>query len=690
MHLPKSLSKPLVLISLGLLTGLTGCQSGHTLTSESLQVVQKNALAYSATVAVTNQWQGGHQGSIKVVNTSGEPITSFAVLLKFNTEPQLGSAWNGTLQKTASGYLAQSPDWLKYSPVKAGGSFEVGFTAVGAFSGAQVIGLTINGKPVTDTADTTPPSVPSGLTASGISSNSVTLSWTKSTDNVGVTGYQVFNGNTLMATVATTSALISGLAANTSYAFTVKAQDAAGNTSLASNILTVKTSGTVPPPSNIFDLNKKLSKTINFGNILEAPKEGDWGLVLEERFFDKAKEAGFTAIRLPVRFSTHAQSTAPYTIDPAFFARVDYAISEAKKRGLAIIIDMHHYEELFSDPANHLERFTAMWDQIATRYKNEPESVFFELMNEPNTKLEPLWNDYLQAALTVVRKTNPTRAVIVGPNGWNNAERFPELKLPASDQNLIVTFHNYVPFNFTHQGATWISPVPPTGVVWPAPGKTLAPTWQNWSWDTTVGSTATGLSVQYQKANAGFYMHSDTGIPTSGYDTLKFVTDKSVTLGVLCIEDHQATPQPAPISVTTRAGEPTLVPLSSCGKPVTVRDIRLQNFTTGALNLQVEGMELTGPSGSKSLLGTAEDEVRFYMQLGANYGKANNRPVFMGEFGAFNMADMASRERWTRFVRTEAEKMNMGWGYWELASGFGVLDPVSGQWNTGLLNALFR
>ncbi|GAA0136775.1 lytic polysaccharide monooxygenase [Paenibacillus sp. YSY-4.3] len=92
-------------------------------------------------------------------------------------------------------------------------------------------------------ADTIAPSAPSALTSTGSTATSVSLAWNASTDNVGVTGYQIFNGGSLAATVSgsTLSHTVSGLTANTSYTFTVKARDAAGNVSNASNPVTVKT-----------------------------------------------------------------------------------------------------------------------------------------------------------------------------------------------------------------------------------------------------------------------------------------------------------------------------------------------------------------------------------------------------------------------------------------------------------------
>lgn len=90
--------------------------------------------------------------------------------------------------------------------------------------------------------DTQAPSAPTGLSSAGVTSSSVSLSWNASTDNVGVTAYDVYRGGSLAGTTGTTSFTNTGLTASTSYTFTVKARDAAGNVSAASNAVTVSTS----------------------------------------------------------------------------------------------------------------------------------------------------------------------------------------------------------------------------------------------------------------------------------------------------------------------------------------------------------------------------------------------------------------------------------------------------------------
>jgi len=195
---------------------------------------------------------------------------------------------------------------------------------------------------------------------------------------------------------------------------------------------------------------------VNLGNALEAPKEGAWGVTLKEAYFDLIKSAGFQSVRIPVRWSAHAERSAPYRIDPDFFARVDWAITQALSRRIVPVVNMHHYNEIMDNPDAHRARFLAMWAQIAEHYKAYPAALSLELLNEPHGKLTAeKWNKLLAEAIAVVRRTNPTRKIIVGPAGWNNVNQLEHLQLPA-DRNLVVTFHYYNPFQFTHQGAGWV------------------------------------------------------------------------------------------------------------------------------------------------------------------------------------------------------------------------------------------
>jgi endoglucanase len=90
--------------------------------------------------------------------------------------------------------------------------------------------------------DTTPPTAPTALHATAQTSSSISLGWTAATDNVGVTGYQIFEGTTRVGASATTAFTVTGLAASSTHTYTVIALDAAGAPSPASNAVTASTS----------------------------------------------------------------------------------------------------------------------------------------------------------------------------------------------------------------------------------------------------------------------------------------------------------------------------------------------------------------------------------------------------------------------------------------------------------------
>jgi endoglucanase len=155
----------------------------------------------------------------------------------------------------------------------------------------------------------------------------------------------------------------------------------------------------------------------------------------------------------------------------------------------------------------------------------------------------------------VVRVTNPTRPIIIGPAGWNALDQLETLQLPA-DPNLIITFHYYSPFEFTHQGAEWVEG---------------SDAWLGTSW---------------------------TGTPA-----------------------------------------------------------------------QVSGIERD-------------------FDRAAAWAAQNGRPVFLGEFGAYERAEPAWRALWTAAVARAAEARGFTWSYWEFCAGFGVYDPEADLWRYELLQSL--
>lgn len=221
----------------------------------------------------------------------------------------------------------------------------------------------------------------------------------------------------------------------------------------------------VTPASAAAPRGLPVGTCINMGNSLEPPTETGWGgHRIEDGDFTNIASAGFKTIRLPVRWDSHAGKDAPYTIEPAFLVRVQHLVGAAQAAGLNVILDSHNFESMHSDPLGSAPRFAGIWKQIAAAFASHPtKALWFELENEPHDKfMNANLLEALSPALAAVRATNPDRPVIIGGEFWSGIDSLATLKLP-DDPNVYPTFHYYEPFDFTHQGATWVDPVPPLG-----------------------------------------------------------------------------------------------------------------------------------------------------------------------------------------------------------------------------------
>jgi chitodextrinase len=125
------------------------------------------------------------------------------------------------------------------------------------FNADIVLRIKTGGTPP-PTSDTTPPSVPTSLSATTLSSSQINLSWSPSTDNVGVTGYKIYRGGVQVSTSAVNSYSDTGLSPSTAYSYTVSAYDMAGNNSVQS---TGASATTQAPTANKFTIGQRVQTT---------------------------------------------------------------------------------------------------------------------------------------------------------------------------------------------------------------------------------------------------------------------------------------------------------------------------------------------------------------------------------------------------------------------------------------------
>lgn len=175
--------------------------------------------------------------------------------------------------------------------------------------------------------------------------------------------------------------------------------------------------------ADAFEQNKRLGRGVNVLGYDPVWRDRSIARV-QDKHFRLIREAGFNHVRINLHPFRDAGTSEDGTLPDEYLRTLDWAVDQALSNGLLVVL--------------------GFWSQVADRYKAKPDTVLFELLNEPNGKLTAeAWNEYLREALAVVRKTNPKRTVIAGPAFWNNISHLKELKLPENDQDLIVTVHYY-------------------------------------------------------------------------------------------------------------------------------------------------------------------------------------------------------------------------------------------------------
>ena len=306
---------------------------------------------------------------------------------------------------------------------------------------------------------------------------------------------------------------------------------------------------------DVFQQNNRLGRGVNL-----LGWDAIWDNPARSRFeaidFRLIREAGFNHVRVNLHPLRDGKPDPDGKLREEFFKTMDWAVDHSLSNQLMVILDFHDDLAISPDPEGKRKDFLAAWKAIAEHCKNRPNTVLFEILNEPAPKFtHESWEEYWRAALRIIRQSNPDRTVIIGPAQWNGVGELDHLRLTAEDRNLIATVHYYNPFPFTHQGTPWTGQKDRVGVTW---------------------------------------------------------------------------------------------------------------------------------TGTESEMKAVEQELG---KVSA-WSKQHQRPIYIGEFGSFEKADMPSRVAWTAFVARQFEKQGWSWAVWQFADNFAVFDLGKQKWVEPIRDAL--
>lgn len=180
---------------------------------------------------------------------------------------------------------------------------------------------------------------------------------------------------------------------------------------------------------------------------------------------------GFDHVRVPVDYSVLEDDQGNIREDG--FRHLEDCRRWCSCSGLNMLIDLHECYGYSFDPlkkdmdrkeffysASLQNRFLSLWREIANRFRDYPDQVAFEPLNEVVLEeVAEAWNDLASNYIGIMRGIAPDSWLVIGGVCYNSVSTVPLLKLPH-DKKIVYNFHCYEPLIFTHQGAYWINGMP--------------------------------------------------------------------------------------------------------------------------------------------------------------------------------------------------------------------------------------
>nr|WP_089157060.1 cellulase family glycosylhydrolase [Micromonospora sp. NBS 11-29] len=360
------------------------------------------------TYTTASQWAGGFSANVDVTNL-GDPVSGWTLRWTFPSGQQVTQAWNATV--TSSGAQVTATNVSYNGAIATNGSVSFGFN--GSWSGVNT--------------------APTSFTLNGVACTG------------GVGGTTPPPSTTPPPTTPPP---------------------------------TTPPPTTPPPAGNAMAAVAAMQPGWNLGNSFDAvgADETAWGNPrVTQALLDNVRAQGFNSIRIPVTWSNHHGGAPNYTIDAAWLARVREVVGWALADGFYVVINIHHdswqwINTMPTDRTTVLNRYNALWTQIAGAFRDSSSKLVFESVNEP--QFTGSSGDAQNA--TLLNELNTSFQRIVRQSGGNNATRLlvlPTLHTSAeqarvnelvstfnalNDPNLIATvhFYGYWPFSVNIAGGT--------------------------------------------------------------------------------------------------------------------------------------------------------------------------------------------------------------------------------------------
>ena len=253
---------------------------------------------------------------------------------------------------------------------------------------------------------------------------------------------------------------------------------------LVAFLLAVASSAGQQTPSLAFQRAQHLQHGINTSEWFAQAPGNDYSVQRLETYTTPAdialiEKMGFDHCRLSIDAGPLVAWEQAGTETP-FMSELDRVVKDMLDHHLSVIIDIHptsEFKATLFQGMDGVNDFAALWRRVAAHFAPvDPEHIFFEILNEPEQNDPYRWQGIQATIVQAIREVAPENTIIASGAHWSGLQDLLVLE-PLSDKNVIYTFHDYEPFPFTHQGATWTDPRvrPERGIPYPSTPENVAP-----------------------------------------------------------------------------------------------------------------------------------------------------------------------------------------------------------------------